>query len=151
MENDIPVSFIEDLNLFNNYDKTPPIQVADKSIRQMIQYCEDILSLYHSDSHFKKQAIGAYLKLLLIKSNNLCTLPSDFFQPNDSSHLIFKSLKQMVDDNYKQWHLTSNYANHLHTNTDHLNRVVKSLTVKTAKEINEAFNEYRLTEFGGWP
>ena len=44
------------------------------------------------------------------------------------------SVKALVEANYQNWHASSQYAEALHITPDHLNRTVKSLIGKTAKE-----------------
>ncbi len=39
---------------------------------------------------------------------------------------------------YSEWHLTTDYATELNVTPDYLNRVIKSLTGKTAKEFIQA-------------
>ena len=40
----------------------------------------------------------------------------------------------LIEENYSNWHSVKEYAEHLNVTADHLNRVIKSLTGKTAKE-----------------
>ena len=43
-----------------------------------------------------------------------------------------------METHYKTWHATSQYANELNITPDHLNRSIKSLIGKTAKEYIQA-------------
>lgn len=132
MENGIPLDFIDNLNLFNDYGITPPLAVEKKAISKLYTYCKEIDNQYKSTSEFKNHAIGALLKLLLIYCNDSCSLPKEDTQLQGNN--VLKSFKSLVEIRYKEWHNTSNYAEALYISTDHLNRVVKSLIGKTAKE-----------------
>ncbi|MCF6350451.1 MAG: helix-turn-helix domain-containing protein, partial [Flavobacteriaceae bacterium] len=83
---------------------------------------------------FKQQAIGASLKLFLIYCNNLCTVPKENTQLIQAGQSILKKFKNAVEKYHIEWHSSSEYANHLNITPDHLNRTIKSLIGKTAKE-----------------
>lgn len=133
-ENNIPVSFIEDLNLFYNYGETPPIHLSNDQLQKLVSFAEEMFLLYSNDSPLKEQAIGAYLKLFLIYSNNLCTIPQSDLQKIEAGNTILKDFKNLVENNFTKWHATSQYAEALHITPDHLNRTIKSLIGKTAKD-----------------
>jgi AraC-like DNA-binding protein len=137
-ENNIPVQFIEDLSLFNNYGNAPPLDINPEEFEILSQYCEEMVKLYRSDLKFKEQAISSYLKLFMIQCNNLCTLQSDHTQKLEAGHMILRNFKQLVDARHTTWHQTSDYAEALSVTPDHLNRVVKSLVGKTSKEYIQA-------------
>lgn len=134
VNNNIPLSFIEDLNLFNDYGNSPPLELNVNQTDILANYCEDILSFYKSDIKFKDQAIGASLKLFLIHCNNLCSFPKENTQLIQAGHSILKEFKKAVEQHHTEWHFSSKYANSLNITPDHLNRTVKSLIGKTAKE-----------------
>ena len=134
MENQIPLHFIEDLNLFNAYDYSPPLMLSENEFEKIWDYCQEIDSLFRSDQTYRMEAIGAWLKLLLIACHGNCTLeksdPIDYNHQND----LIKRFKKLIGDHYEEWHSTSQYANAMHITPDHLNKVVKMQTGKTAKE-----------------
>ncbi|MGW8314147.1 MAG: AraC family transcriptional regulator [Bacteroidales bacterium] len=133
-ENNIPVQFIEDLSLFRDHGETPPLEINQMEFEVLSGYCEEMLGIYRSDQQFKEQAISAYLKLFMIQCNNLCTLENDNPQNLEAGHMILRNFKKLVEDHHTHWHLASEYADALHVTPDHLNRVVRSLVGKTAKE-----------------
>ena len=45
-----------------------------------------------------------------------------------------KQFKDLIEKHFKAWHSVGQYADALNVTSDHLNRVVKSLTGKSAKE-----------------
>lgn len=138
VENNIPVSFIEDLNLFNDHGHTPPLDISDDEFGILQTFCESICDLHTKHLKYNEQAIGAYLKLFLIQCNNACQLEVDNTQNKEAGNSILRNFKQLVNDHFDKWHQTSEYAEALHVSPDHLNRVVKSLVGKTAKEFIQA-------------
>ena len=135
MENHIPFSFVDDLNLLYNYGQSPPLPVSQKQTEKLAGFCEDIIAYNQSDDKFKEQAIGSMLKLFLIQCNNLCTLPpQENTQVIEAGNSILKRFKELVDAHYMEWHSTSQYADTLSITPDHLNRTIKSLIGKTAKD-----------------
>lgn len=134
INNNIPISFIEDLNLFNDYGNAEPMKLDKEQTSKLENYCKEILYFNNSDIKFKQEAIGASLKLFLIYCNNLCSLPKENTQIIQAGHSILKNFKNAVEKNHTEWHTSSEYANYLNITPDHLNRTVKSLIGKTAKE-----------------
>ena len=138
LENHIPVDFIEDLNLFNNYGYAPPMSLEDSQLGQLRQICEEMLSWYKNPRKHWSHAIGSLLKLFLIECNNHCSLPSTGESPKEGSQRILKDFRRLVNENYREMHSTSAYADRLHITPDHLNRVIKTQIGKTAKEYIQA-------------
>ncbi len=134
MENNIPLSFINDLNLFNDYNQNPPLEIDAGQLKKLLNYCKDIHIWSQSSLRFKDQAIGSLLKLLLIECNNFCNTSFAHSQAVETGNVIYKKFKNLVDENYAQWHATSDYASELFVSPDHLNRIVKLLVGKTSKE-----------------
>jgi len=134
IENNIPSNFIEDLNLFNNYGQSPPLPINEEQLLRFSNYCQEIMKWNNSNMKFKEQALGAFLKLLLIETNNLCSLSSHLIKPIEIKSSIVKNFKNLVNQKYSHWHSSSEYANHLNISPDHLNRTIKNLIGKSAKE-----------------
>ena len=151
-ENNIPVQFIEDLSLFRDYGEAPPLEINHNEFEILSGYCEEMIRIYRSDLNFKEQAVSAFLKLFMIQSNNLCTLENDNPQNLEAGHMILRNFKQLVEANHMKWRQASEYAEALHVTPDHLNRVIKSLVGKTAKEYIQsriALSARRLLYFSG--
>ena len=134
IDNNIPVSFIENLNLFNDYGNAEPMKLNKEQTDKLSNYCEEILYFNNSDINFKQQGIGATLKLFLIYCNNLCTNPKHNTQIIQAGHSILKNFKNAVEKHHTEWHSSTEYADFLNITADHLNRTIKSLIGKTAKE-----------------
>lgn len=131
--NNIPLRFIDDLNLFNNYGEAPPLELYPEQLGKLSSICEDMFRFYHSDMKFKDQALGSLLRLFLIECNNACQTPAHP-QSQEGSQRILRDFRQLVNDRFKEWHASSDYAEALSITPDYLNRVVKSYIGKTAKD-----------------
>lgn len=134
MRNSIPLGFIDDLNLFRDYGYSPPLEPNDEQMQILTAYCEEIIRYARSGIKFSERAIGALLALFLIKCNDICALPPDNPQRIEAGNVILKHFRELVESYYTTWHTTSWYAEQLHISPDHLNRTIKSLIGKTAKE-----------------
>jgi len=134
INNHIPLNFIEDLNLFNSYGESPPIDVNDKKFIELKGLCEEIEKWNDSSVKLGEHAIGSILKLFLIECNNLCSRPEKHEQQIEAGNTILKNFKNLVNQNHHKWHLTSEYADELNISSDHLNRTIKLLIGKGAKE-----------------
>lgn len=138
IENSIRLSFIETLNLFQNYGQNPPLTPSDLQFEKIEQFCIQIFNIFNSETNMKFLSIGAYLKLLLIECNNICVInPIESDADNTGENLI-RAFKKEVENNYKKEHSSAYYANQLHITPDHLNRTVKSKIGKTAKDYIQA-------------
>jgi len=137
-QNNIPCYFIDDLNLFNDHGNSPPLPLNDKEFEQLSEFCEEMIKIQDSDLKYKEQAISSYIKLFLIHGNNVCNLKNDNPQNQEAVNSILKNFKTLVNEKYHEWHQTSDYSGELNVTPDYLNRVIKSLTGKTAKEFIQA-------------
>jgi AraC family transcriptional activator of pobA len=134
LENNIDRSFIEDLNLFYNYGQSPPLAINIEQQDKLAGFCEEIFQIYQSDQLYKHASIGAYLKLFLIYCNSLCSSLDTAPHEQEAGNTLLKKFRNLVDEKYKLWHGTSDYAAQLNISPDHLNRTIKTFLGKTAKE-----------------
>lgn len=132
--NNIPINFIDNLNLFNDYGNTPPLPVSWQEIEKLSGFCEQMLELYQTPIKFIDQALGSLLQLFLINCNNLCSLFIENTQTQEAGNSILRNFKLLVNEKFTSWHTTGEYAYALHVTPDHLTRVIKSLSGKTAKD-----------------
>lgn len=133
-ENNIPCSFIDDLNLFHDHGNTPPLPLNESELDILLQYSDEMWKLYQNDTKFKAQAMGSFLQLFLIHCNNLCSLDLQNTQTYEAGNTILRNFKELVNNHFTTWHGSTQYAEQLNVTPDHLNRVVKSLSGKTAKD-----------------
>ena len=134
IENAIPLSFIEGLNLFQDYGQSPPLTPSAEQFNKLTVYAGEIFTLSHSDAKMKALSIGAYLKLFLIDCNAICTALPIVGQTDVAEHHLITRFKALVNEFYTKEHSTSFYAGRLQISPDHLNRLIKSKVGKTAKE-----------------
>lgn len=138
VENSIPLSFIDSLNLFQNYGQSPPLEPGEAQFEIIEDFAQNIYKLFYSDVKMKNLSIGSFLKLLLITCNNICSInpiESDIDSTGDN---LIRAFKKAVDANYKKEHSTSFYASELYISPDHLNRTIKAKIGKTAKDYIQA-------------
>lgn len=138
VENAIPLSFIESLNLFSNYGQSPPLLPEDIQFSRIISFTQNIFDLFHNDATMKHLSIGAFLKLLLIECTNICSINPVGTDITSSNNHLLRDFKTAVNTHYKKEHSTSFYAEELHITPDHLNRTIKSAIGKTVKEYIQA-------------
>jgi AraC family transcriptional regulator, transcriptional activator of pobA len=134
VKNNIPLFFIENLNLFNDFSENPPIELNRKELEKLTEYVNEIHQINKSNITFKYEAIGALLKFILILCNNFCSHNKEIAQTIDSNNSTLHQFKVLIDKYHKEWHATNKYAKQLYITPDHLNRIVKMQTGKTAKE-----------------
>lgn len=138
LESLIPLSFIESLNLFNNYGQNPPLLPSAAQFAVIEEYSHQIYKLFHSEATMKLLSIGAFLKLLLIECNNICAINPIESDIDASGDNLIRTFKKEVEEHYKKEHSTTFYANQLHISPDHLNRTIKARIGKTAKDYIQA-------------
>lgn len=134
VENSIPLSFIDSLNLFQNYGQSPPLEPSFSQFNTVENYATRIFELFHGTAALKYVSIGAYLKLMLIECNAICAMNPISTDSDNSGSKLIRAFKTEVDLGYKKEHSTKYYADKLHITSDHLNRTVKSILGRTAKE-----------------
>ncbi len=134
IENSIPLTFISGLNLFQNYGQTPPLLPNKKQFDIIEHFSSTIFDLFSSDALMKNLSIGAYMKLLLIECNNICSINPIETDIDSSGDNLIRKFKESVETNFRKEHSTTYYAHELFITPDHLNRTIKNRIGKTAKE-----------------
>ena len=136
LENNIECGFIDTLNLFNDYGSTPPLKINQQQKSKLLNICQQIEEYHKAGHKFSYAAIGALIKLFLIECNQICSLhPKPLNnQHQETAYPVLEKFKSLINAQYKTWHLTSQYAEAMHISPDYLNRIVKQLTGKTAKD-----------------
>ncbi|MCB0607514.1 MAG: helix-turn-helix domain-containing protein [Lewinella sp.] len=135
LQNGIDDCFITDINLFNAYGFSPPLEVTPVQMEELTALAAKMAGYQRSADRFSYQAIGACLKLFLIICNNACTLVrEENTQTVQAGISILRNFKQLVEENFQSRHQVGFYARRLAVTAGHLNNTVKALTGKTAKE-----------------
>ena len=111
LESSIPLSFINSLNLFHEYGQSPPLTPDNSSFDTIVNFTENIFELFNSDVNMKSLSIGAFLKLLLIECNNICSISPIESDIDTTGTNLIRAFKNSVDLNYKKEHSTTFYAN----------------------------------------
>jgi AraC-like DNA-binding protein len=148
----IPDGFLKGMEFFIGFGESPPLQLYNKEVEKLKAYCEEMVDLYSNNINYKQQAIGSLLQLFLIRCDNLCTLDKDNSHAMHFRQTLFSDFRQKVDEEYKLQHGINFYAEKLYVSADHLTRVIKSITGKSAKEfiqdriITEAKRELYFTD-----
>lgn len=133
--NSIPEKMINDIFLFNDYGQSPPLSINEED---MPVYKNLIIQMFHfseSLETYTLEAVGSLVKLFLIQSNNHCSLrKSNNPQLIETGNHILRTFKQSLNKNYATAHMVSDYADELAVTSDYLNKTVKNLTGKSAKD-----------------
>lgn len=133
--NSIPEKMINDIYLFNDYGQSPPLAINENDMAVYRSLAEQMAHFAASLETYTQEAVGALVKLFLIQSNNHCSLrKSNNPQLLETSNHILRTFKQSLNKRYAQSHMVSDYAEELAVTADYLNKTVKNLTGKSAKE-----------------
>lgn len=136
IKNHIDKKFLNDINLFNDYSNNPPLDVGTELMLEFDALLKTLDYNLNSDSKYKYELAGSFTNILLIKSANICSLPVNNLSANsDSGVLLLERFKSLIEKEYSNKHKVSDYADALFVSPDYLNKVVKSLTGKNAKEL----------------
>lgn len=135
VDNGIENCFIEDLHLFQDYGYAPALMLNKTELNRLSELAEQMIDFKNKEQKFKDQAIGALLKLFLIYSNNISSVPiSTNTQTTQAAVILLRNFKDLMARHIKDWHKVQEYANAMHITPDHLNASIKALTGKSAKE-----------------
>lgn len=133
--NSIPEKMINDIYLFNDFGQSPPLAINDHDIAIYKSLAEQMAHFAGSLETYTMEAVGALVKLFLIQGNNHCSLrKSNNPQLVETSNHILRSFKQSLNKRYATSHMVSDYADELAVTADYLNKTVKNLTGKSAKD-----------------
>ncbi|MDD4970524.1 MAG: helix-turn-helix transcriptional regulator [Paludibacter sp.] len=133
--NSIPEKLINDIYLFNDYGQSPPLTINEIDIPVYKSLIEQMAHFAGALETYTLEAIGSLVKIFLIQSNNHCSLrKSDNPQLIETSNHILRNFKQSLNKKYATSHMVSEYADEMAVTSDYLNKTVKSLTGKSAKD-----------------
>ena len=133
--NSIPEKMINDIYLFNDFGQSPPLSINEQDLPIYKSLTEQMSYFATSLETYTLEAVGSLVKLFLIQSNNHCSLKkSNNPQLIETSNHILRTFKQSLNKGYSKSHMVSDYADELAVTADYLNKTVKNLTGKSAKE-----------------
>ncbi|MCB0685113.1 MAG: helix-turn-helix domain-containing protein [Saprospiraceae bacterium] len=134
MENNIPESFISNINLFRQFGETPPLPVDGEIFDQLRQITREMQEAIAAGARYRNRVLGALLQLFLIHCSNSCSLDAKQLNEEDSGVCMLRAFKQLVEEKFNQWHQVSQYADKIHISSKHLSQTVKKMSGKSAKE-----------------
>ena len=133
--NSISEKMINDIYLFNDFGQSPPLAINESDIPVYKSLAMQMEHFAASLETYTMEAVGALVKLFLIQGNNHCSLrKSNNPQLVETSNHILRTFKQSLNKRYASSHMVSDYADELAVTADYLNKTVKNLTGKSAKE-----------------
>jgi len=133
--NSIPEKLINDIYLFNDYGQSPPLPVEEEELPVYQNLIDQMIHFSGSIETYTLEAVGSLVKIFLIQSNNHCSLrKSNNPQLIETSNHILRTFKQLLNKNYASAHMVSDYADDMAVTGDYLNKTVKNLTGKSAKD-----------------
>lgn len=135
ISNSIPEKLINDIYLFNDYGQSPPLPLSESDLPVYKNLIQQIDHFAKSLETYTMEAVGSLVKIFLIQSNNHCSLhKSNNPQLIEAGNHILRTFKQQLNKQYATDHMVSDYADRLAVTSDYLNKTVKNLTGKSAKE-----------------
>ncbi len=135
IQSNIPDQMINDVYLFNKHGETPPLPIREQDFQNYKDIVRQIEQYRDLKLDYKNEAMGALLKLILIHSNTHCTLSkTKDLQSIEAGNQLVRNFKQLIDIHFRELHKVSDYAEKLAVTSDYLNKSVKTLTGKSAKE-----------------
>lgn len=133
--NSIPEKMINDIYLFNDYGQSPPLPINENDLPVYQNLIAQMAHFAQSLETYTLEAVGSLVEIFLIQSNNHCTLRrSNNPQLIETSNHILRTFKQSLNKKYAAAHMVSDYADELAVTSDYLNKTVKNLTGKSAKD-----------------
>jgi len=134
VQNNIDSNFINDLHLFQLNGFTPPLEIDNKELDELCSLAQSMQAEMTTSSQYRNIAIGAWLKIFLIRCHGSCTLTVDTnTQLQQASQTILRQFQSLLSEKYETWHKVSDYADHLHITSDHLNATINQLTGTSVK------------------
>ena len=134
IENNIPVRFISNINLFQGFGNTPPLKLDKLTFGRLDKIIDEIDSCLSVDLNYGKRAVGALLQLFLIYCSNSTKLDKGQINEDNRGICILRDFKDLVDEKFRAWHKVKDYATEIHISPKHLSQTVKNITGKVAKD-----------------
>lgn len=141
--------------LFNNVYEQPFVRVSESCRATMFNLIDGIANELKTDSFRKDEALVSYLKILLVMATRIKLDQQNVQEAetvNGKQLLLIQNLKNAIEDNFREKHSASEYADLLHLTPTSLARVTKNHFNKTLSDliteriIIEAKRELYLTD-----
>lgn len=134
-ENNIPESFISNINLFKPFGDSPPLKLDKETFNRLVRIIKEMEACMPLELTYRARALGALLQLFLIYANNSSTVNPSQLDEENPGICILRDFKSLVEIQYMRWHKVSEYATEIHISSKHLSQTVKNITGKSAKEV----------------
>lgn len=135
ISNSISDKLINGIYLFNEFGQSPPLSINEIQKSVYLNIISQIDYFSESLESYTQEAVGALMKLFFIQSNNHCSLQkNDNPQLMETTNQLLHLFKQLLNKHYTSMHMVSDYASKLNVTADYLNKTVKSITGKSAKD-----------------
>ncbi|MEL6656708.1 MAG: helix-turn-helix transcriptional regulator [Bacteroidota bacterium] len=134
VENNIPESFITNINLFRTFGHSPPLALDQATFDRLFSIIQQMHECLPLNLTYRNRALGALLQLFLIHCNNSAAVDPSQLDEDNSGVCILRDFKHLVDDHYAKWHKVNEYAAEIHLSPKYLSQTVKQFTGKSAKE-----------------
>ena len=132
--NNIPESFISNINLFQPFGKTPPLRVDQSNFERLQRLILDMETCLSLGEDYRTRALGALLQLFLIYAHQSTNFDASQTDEEHTGICMLRDFKKLVDKRYQDWHKVKDYAAEIHISPKHLSQTVKNLTGKVAKD-----------------
>ncbi len=134
-ENNIPESFISNLNLFRTFGQTPPLSMEEATFQKLRSLVQEMQSCSPESFVYRNRALGALLQLFLIYCNNHAQIDKNQLNEGQAGVCLLRDFKDLVEQHFQDWRKVGQYAAEVKRTPKHLSETVKQLTGKTAKEV----------------
>jgi len=134
VKNDIPESFITNINLFQNFGDSPPLKLDRETFKRLDKLIDEMETCLMLDLNYGSRATGALLQLFLIYCNNSLAFNTTQIDEENAAICILRDFKKLVEENYREWHKVKRYASELHISPKHLSQTLKNISGKVAKD-----------------
>ncbi len=134
IKNNIPESFISNINLFQLFGDTPPLKIDQDMFNRLKIIIKEIEACLPLELNYNYRALGALLQVFLIYCNNSKDLNSSQLDEESASVCILRNFKQLINQHYTTWHKVKDYAKEMLISPKHLSQTVKNLTGIVAKD-----------------
>lgn len=110
VQNDIPLHFLTNVNLFSEYGNSPPLALDEVTFARLAQVALEIASCLPTDLHYRNRALGALLQLFLIYANNACTMDQSQLDEDAKGVCVLRDFKEILERDFRKTHLVKAYA-----------------------------------------
>ena len=135
VENNIPESFITNINLFKSFGSAPPLSLDLDTFGRLKRIVKEMELCLPENLTYGSRALGALLQLFLIYCNNSTSMDDQQLDEENAGVCILRDFKSLVESKYQDWHMVKNYSEEIHVSTKYLSQIVKKFTGKSAKEV----------------